>query len=221
MNDAAAVSRRTRPAKEPLSRAGIVAAAAGILASEGLGKVTLRSVAKVLDTGHASLYVYIRNTADLHAQLLDGQLAKIVFPDSADWRSALKLTLYRYLEVLNEYPEISKMALVTRPSGPNYLALVDGLVGLLLAGGASRKAAAWGVDLLLLYPTAIAVEHAPGTDSQGPAAQAARIEMADPEDYPNISALAGELFTGTGTGRFDWALDVLIEGIISAHSGGK
>src|SRR6185437_6867831 len=67
-------SRRERPAKPALTRDGIVAAALGILREEGLGKVTMRRVAQELDTGHASLYVYVRDTGDLHAQVLDALL---------------------------------------------------------------------------------------------------------------------------------------------------
>src|ERR1700761_7653265 len=68
-------NRRERPAKPALTRDGIVAAALLVLRAEGLGKVTMRRVAQQLDTGHASLYVYVRDTADLHAQVLDALLA--------------------------------------------------------------------------------------------------------------------------------------------------
>src|ERR1700761_1100430 len=88
---AARPSRRERPAKPALTREGIIAAAARILRDEGLGKVTMRRVAQELDTGHASLYVYVRNTEDLHAQLLDAQLAGALAgpPPEGTWRSRL------------------------------------------------------------------------------------------------------------------------------------
>src|ERR1700684_3641803 len=48
-------SRRNRPAKPALTRAGIVAAAVAVLRSEGLDRVTLRRLAPELDTGAGSL----------------------------------------------------------------------------------------------------------------------------------------------------------------------
>ncbi len=70
-------SRRQRPAKPALTRQGIVDAAVSIMQAEGLAKVTMRSVAAALDTGPASLYVYVRDVEDLHAQILDAQLAPV------------------------------------------------------------------------------------------------------------------------------------------------
>ena len=76
------VSRRDRPAKPPLSRAGIVAVALRVMGEEGLERVTMRRLAQELDTGPASLYVYVDNTAELHGAILDELLASVDFdPD--------------------------------------------------------------------------------------------------------------------------------------------
>ncbi len=83
-------SRRERPAKAALSREGIVAVALAIMRAEGLAKITMRRIAAALDTGAASLYVYVRDTEDLHAQLLDALLADVVVPEAGDWRQRLK-----------------------------------------------------------------------------------------------------------------------------------
>src|SRR5215469_12924657 len=71
------VSRRERPAKPALTREGIVTAAVGVMQAEGLDKVTMRRLAQELDTGAASLYVYVRNTAELHAAMLEQLLGQI------------------------------------------------------------------------------------------------------------------------------------------------
>ena len=64
------VSRRDRPAKPPLSRAGILDAAVAIVEKEGADKLTMRRLAAALDTGPASLYVYVKNTTELNALLM-------------------------------------------------------------------------------------------------------------------------------------------------------
>ena len=58
------VSRRDRPAKPPLSRAGAVVVALQIMREEGLGPVPMRRLAAELGTGPASLYVYVTAAAD-------------------------------------------------------------------------------------------------------------------------------------------------------------
>lgn len=223
-------SRRERPAKPPLSRQGIIDAASVILREEGVAKVTMRRVAQALDTGHASLYVYVRDTEDLHAGILDAKLAAIDTGASSvpasgpgKWRSRLKLLLSQFRDVLFEHPEIARMALSTRPNGPHYAALVETVLALLVEAGVSDRAAAWGVDLLLLYPVAIAAEHAvsptdPPADphrADEVAALAYQLAAVDPVTHPQISRLGRELISGDGASRSDWALDVLIDGIVA------
>lgn len=213
-------SRRERPAKPALTRDGIVAAALGILREEGLGKVTMRRVAQELDTGHASLYVYVRDTGDLHAQVLDALLAPVLESaaeiTAGAWRDRLKALLNRYLDVVAAHPEIARMAISTRPNGPHYAALLERVAALLAAGGIGGGRAAWALDLLLLYPTALAAEHpGPGRESARGAADAslAWLRHPDPGDHPHLAALGGELLSGTPAQRVDWALDVLLNGI--------
>jgi AcrR family transcriptional regulator len=217
-------SRRERPAKPALTRQGIIDAALVILRDDGLGKVTMRRIAAVLDTGPASLYVYVRNTEDLHVQLLDALLGPVSASASGvgTWRDRLKALLASYRDVLFDHPEIARMALSTQPSGPNYLALVDAVLALLGEGGVSDRAAAWGLDLLLLCSTAVAVEHsAPKSPEQAAAdfsALADKIATADATRYPHVSRLGDELMSGPGSARADWAFDVLLDGILAANS---
>ena len=58
-------SRRARPAKTALSRETIVDTALDIVRSEGIDALTMRRLAQALDTGPASLYVYVANQAEL------------------------------------------------------------------------------------------------------------------------------------------------------------
>jgi hypothetical protein len=134
----------------------------------------------------------------------------------------LKALLTSYRDVLFDHPEIARMALSTQPSGPNYLALADAVLALLGEGGVSDRAAAWGLDLLLLYPTAVAVEHSgPRSPEQAAddfSALAEKIATADAVRYPHVSRLGDELMSGDGSARADWAFDVLLDGILSATS---
>jgi AcrR family transcriptional regulator len=216
------VSRRERPAKPALTRAGIVAAAIAVMQAEGLDRVTMRRLAQDLDTGAASLYVYVRNTAELHAAMLDELLAGVdLSPVTAagDWRDRLITVLWSYTRILLEQPGLAPSVLVTRPSGPAYLSLAEGILALLSAGGVAADRAAWAVDLLLHFATSTAAEQ--GTRqrtidaSDEEDAVAAALRTAPAATYPHLAALgAEELMSGPGPDRLTWGFSVLINGVL-------
>ncbi|MCZ0206248.1 TetR/AcrR family transcriptional regulator [Streptomyces achromogenes] len=211
---AAPRSRRERPAKPALTREGIVAAAVAILRAEGLRKVTMRRLAQELDTGPASLYVYVRNTDELHAAVLDELLGTVgPAPAEGGWRERLERVLTRYTAMLLEHPSLARSALTARPSGPHYLRLIETLLGLLREGGVPGDQAAWGVDLLLQHATATAAEHAGEESPAAWEATARALREAPATTHPHIAADPGALLSGTPEARLSWAVQTLITGI--------
>ncbi|WP_086820741.1 TetR/AcrR family transcriptional regulator [Allokutzneria sp. NRRL B-24872] len=210
-------SRRERPAKPALTREGIVAAAVGIMRADGLRKVTMRRLAEELDTGPASLYVYVRNTAELHAAVLDELLGTVEPPEAAgDWRERLERVLTSYTLVLFEHPGLAQAALMSRPSGHNYLNLLETLLALLDEGGVPRAQAAWGVDLLLQHATATAAEHSEHSgDAQDMSGLAAALNST--QSHPHIAGLATDLLSGDPRARLSWGFQALINGILHTH----
>jgi AcrR family transcriptional regulator len=198
-----------------------VAAAVAILRAEGLRKVTMRRLAQELDTGPASLYVYVRDTAELHAAVLD-ELLGTVGPAPAEtagsWQERLEAVRIAYTHMLLDHPSLARSALTARPSGPNYLNLIETLLALLDEGGVPPERAAWGVDLLLQHATATAAEHA-GRDESSPTARkewdalGRALREAPERTHPHIAALAGPLLSGTPEARLSWGFRVLIDGI--------
>ncbi|HET6737739.1 MAG TPA: TetR/AcrR family transcriptional regulator [Kribbella sp.] len=218
-------SRRERPAKAPLTRRGIVATAVQVMRSEGMGRVTMRRLAKELDTGPASLYVYFRNTAVLHGAVLDDLLAAVdLAPVGAagDWRLRIEAVLASYMDVLFEYPSLAQSAVSARPAGENYLRLLEGLLALLDEGGVPADQAAWGVDILLQLATAAAAEHAGGDDPEAWSAARAALLAVSPDTHPRIAALGEGLFDGSREERQSWGIRVLINGVLGTpRTGGE
>ena len=218
-------SRRERPAKPALSRAWIIAETIEIMRNEGLEKATMRRVAQALDTGPASLYVYVANTAELHAAVLDELLGALQLRPAGDWQTRLEALLADFADVLYAHPGLARSALVLRPTGPNSVLLYDRVLGLLLDGGVEPARAAWGVDLLLLHVTATAAEHsAPGPgDIDAPAddeaewdALSSALRAATPDRAPHVAAHADVLLAGTPAQRSTWALRALLTGIAAS-----
>ncbi|GAA4202327.1 TetR/AcrR family transcriptional regulator [Actinocatenispora rupis] len=213
-------SRRERPAKPALSREWIIAATIEIVRTEGLEKATMRRVAQALDTGPASLYVYVANTAELRAAVLDELIGQLPLGRGrSGWLARIESALSAYREVLVTYPGLARSALVLRPTGPNVLRLYDRILGLLIEGDVPADRAAWGADLLVQQVTASAAEHgaaAPGdvdTPADPETALTRAVRDADPETAPHVHAHADTVLAGPPEARASWAIRALVAGI--------
>jgi AcrR family transcriptional regulator len=213
-------SRRERPAKPALSQEAIIAAAVAILRDEGLEHLTMRRLASALDTGAASLYVYFRSTAELHAAVLDALLGTVTLEPTAgkgSWQDRITRVLASYTSMLMAHATLARSALVSRPSGPNYLALVERLLRLLQEGRVPHDRAAWGIDLLLLFATSLAAEHGPRELSADVPAQeealVTALRNASGARYPAIAAVGEDLLSGPPEARYAWGITVLLAGI--------
>src|SRR5580658_5145696 len=130
-------STRDRPAEAPLSPGAVVDAALAILQSDGLEAVTMRRVAAALDTGAASLYVYVSGREGLLQAMLDRVTATIDLepPDPSRWRAQLHSLLERMRLTLVAHPGIAAMTLADPPTTEAVLHLTENMMGILLAGG--------------------------------------------------------------------------------------
>ncbi|MFR9799920.1 TetR/AcrR family transcriptional regulator [Streptomyces sp. MS06] len=214
-------SRRERPAKPALTREGIIDTAVALMEEEGLQRVTMRRLAQALDTGPASLYVYLANTGELHAAILDRLLGRVDLGAGgadASWRARLDAVLAGYEEVLFAHPALARSALVARPSGENYLALLEALLALLAEGGVPGLQAAWGVDILLQASTATAAEHSSRREDSAARQDWDRLRRAvveaSPDTHPHVRERAGDLVSGTPAERRRWRVDALLNSIL-------
>src|SRR5919201_6636726 len=156
---AAPRSRRDRPAKAALSREAIIDAALAIARDEGVDALSMRRLAQALDTGPASLYVYVANQAELWELLFDAALGTIETEptDPARWREQLHGLAGRIAHTMAvEFPGIARLAMTHIPIGDNSLRIAESMVSLLKAGGVSDQATAYAMELLSRYVNEIA-----------------------------------------------------------------
>src|SRR5438067_12753510 len=114
-------SPRTQPAKAPLSKEAVLEAGLRILRTKGIDAVTMRAVAAELDTGAASLYVYVANRQELLNEMFDlvvGQIDLGEEPDHGRWREQLEALLTRILEMMESHHGIARVPLANVPTGP-------------------------------------------------------------------------------------------------------
>jgi len=215
-------SPRTQPAKPPLSKEAVLDAGLSVLRAKGIDGVTMRAVAAELDTGPASLYVYVANRQDLLDEMFDQVASQIDLgdePNAERWREQLVSLLTRILAVLDQHDGIARVPRANVPTAPNTVRVAERVIALLRAGGVDDRSIAWFVDVVFLfinataYETSIYVEE--GVDEE-------RIDedirvgfgRLDPDAFPNMFSMMHLLTSGSGEERFSFGLRLMIEGLL-------
>jgi AcrR family transcriptional regulator len=218
-------STRDRPAKAPLSEDAVVDAALAILRSDGLEAVTMRRVATTLDTGPASLYVYVPGREGLLQAMLDRVISTIEFegPDPSRWRTQLHSLLQRMHQAFVSHPGIAAITLADPPTTGSVLRLAENLLGILLAGGLDPQDAAWACDIFVLLVMATSRED----DVRRPRSSHSddRRDQVDelyrtfaglpPDQFPFLVANAAQMVAGVGNERLRFAIDVVLAGLVA------
>jgi AcrR family transcriptional regulator len=219
-------NRPARPVRRPLTRDAIIDAALRVVDTEGLVALSMRRLASELRVVPASLYGHVSGREELLQLLLDRVAGEIGRPpaDPDDWQAACREFLRSLRSALVGHNDLASAAIGNIPTGPHWMKLVDGLLGLLVAGRMRPAAAAYASDLL--------IEHVI-TDVYEGALFAQRIE-ADPgyfdslsqylhalpaDRFPNIAAMVDHLTaggSGSGDARFEFGLDVIFHSLANA-----
>ncbi len=222
--------RRTdRPApKERLTTDRIVDAAMELMKREGYDAVSMRSLARELDTGPASLYAHVENKDELD-QLVVNRVAGMVHlpaPDPERWAEQLKDVCRDMLQLFREHPGAARAAMGMIPSMEGGFRAAEGMMAIALAGGISPQAAAWFCDIGTLYVGSLAYEEVIWTQRENSTAsgeppdhEAIDAELkgyfdALPVDrFPLLRQYSAELTNGSEDERFEFGIDVLINGL--------
>ena len=220
------VSARERPARPPLSREAVLEAGLRVLRARGIEGVTMRAVAAELDTGPASLYVYVANRKELLDQMFDlvaGSIDLGPEPDPERWQEQLIALLTRVVEAMDAHPGIARVPLANVPTGPGATRGAERMLALLKAGGVDDRSAAWFVDIVSLYVNAVSYETSiyleAGDEDHAEIDERLRqaFEQLPADQFPNFARMLPLLVTGTGEERFAFGLRLLINGLINTE----
>ena len=154
------VSATGEPPKERLSRDRIVDVALAQMKEKGYEAVSMRSIAKELGTGPASLYAHVANKEELDELLIDRVAGEIPLPeaDPARWEEQLKQTLQDMLALYRAHPGVARATLGMIPTSDGALRGAEALMALFRAGGIPDQMGAWAADMFALYIASVAVE---------------------------------------------------------------
>lgn len=213
--------RKPARVRQPLDRDLIVAAALRVCDREGLDAVTMRRTAQELGTSASALYAHVADKRELQALMLDEVAGEITLPaaPSSPWAAQLLALAREIKRVLLTHRDLARAALGGIPMGPNSLLLAEAVLGLLRAGGLSDRVAGHGVELVFLQINAAVLDEAAYTQnaesqSQQQAEQYRAYLATLPTDrFPNLTALTDTLTTGSLQDRFDFRMNVLLDGL--------
>ena len=182
----------------------------------------MRRIAQDFGTGPASLYAHVSGKPELLGLLIDRVAGEIAVPepDPERWQEQVKEYARTMRAALAAHRDLAGATFATVPTGPNALRAMDGLLGVLRAGGLPDKAAAFAADLVSAIVTVDVyegslLEQRMERDPERFAALGAFLRSLPADRFPSIAALAPAM-TGEEEGpdeRFEFALDVLVGGI--------
>jgi len=192
----------------------------------GYDAVTMRSIARELGTGPASLYAHVANRAELD-QLVIGRVCsawQVPDPDPEQWDEQVRQSLRDLLELYRAHPGVARCSMGMIPTTVQTLLPTERMLALLRAGTVPDQAAAWFVDVMSLFVGAVAMEediwrergraqNASRTEDEVVAEVRRVFESLPAEHFPMITAMAGVLTTGSGEDRFEFALDLMLGGL--------
>lgn len=215
--------------KERLTRERIVDVALAQMKERGYEAVSMRSIAKELGTGQASLYAHVANRDELDSLVIDRitALVDLPAPDPERWDDQLKQGMRDLLTAFRAHPGSARATLGMIPTLEGPLANAEAMVALCRAGGIPDQYAAWIVDVLALYVASVAVEEdvwaerakaaaasgRPFTEEEVVAAVREHFRSLPVDRFPILASMADLMTSGTGEERFEFGLTLLIEGL--------
>ena len=218
--------RATSLPRVPITREGVLDAAARVLEKDGVDGLSMRRVAEELSTGPASLYWHVRNKDELLQLLFERFNDEIGLPeaDPSIWQEQIKVLGRQVRAVAHRHRDYARLSLGRIPSGQSLARFVEWLFQLLEPVGVPDQVIAYCGDLISLYVSAFAFE-----ESLGPPAPAGEpltqeqiaamfrdyLQSLPAEQFPHVHRAAGMLFGGNAEERFEFGMEVMIRGIES------
>jgi AcrR family transcriptional regulator len=221
--------RADRPEpKERLTTERIVDAAMALMEREGYDAVSMRSLARELDTGPASLYAHVANRDELDQLVMDRIASQITIPepDPERWAEQLMDLLRETLAVYRAHPGAARAAMGQVPTREGTMRVAEAMMAIALAGGISPQAAAWFCDTASLYVGALAYEESIWLARENSTEAGAKPDHATidaeltafwdtlpPDQFPLLIRYASEMTSGDGDVRFEFGIDLLVSGL--------
>jgi AcrR family transcriptional regulator len=221
---ARAPRRAPRPRREPLTQAAIVDAALAVLDADGLELLSMRHVARTLNTTAAALYWHVGSKDGLLDLIFDRVIGEqpVPDPDPDRWQEQVREVARTMRRAILGHRDVVRLSIGRIPLGPNALRYADRVLGILRAGGLPDSLAVAGQQLLMSVVIGFAIDETgeggqPPADRPPPGTEGEMIRdylgSLPDEDFPNLVAVADHMAAADADARFELLLDFFVDGL--------
>lgn len=203
-----------------ITREQVAEAALALLDTVGLEGLTMRRLAQALNIQAPSLYWHFKNKEALIDHLADRLLDRVCIDidPAAPWRAQMEQIARQLRQGLLSRRDGGRLYAGTYIVTPNILRVNDGVMGALLSAGFSGKVAAWANSSLFFYVIGFTIEEQGLVDATGAlvvdlAALKSRFAEAAGSSHPRLLGLMEPLFDTDMEARFQFGLDMLLDGL--------
>ena len=205
--------------RRPLSRDVVLAAALKLVDTEGLEALSMRRLGKELGVEAMSLYNHVPSKSALLDGLIEHAIAHLEPPDpDKAWPDQVRQMAHSYRAMGNRHPHMVSL-IATRPfNTPNALEPLERALALFRSAGfdepsalhAFRTVASFATGYTLAETEGFFGEHVPADTSD-----VLHPKDLDPDRFPNLVQVLPTIGRCDHDEEFDFALDVIIEGLRS------
>ena len=203
------------PPKPKFTRSQLQEAALAIVDREGLGTLSMRSLAKALGTGPMTLYNYVKDRDELDALVVEAVMAEARLPRTrGDWQADVRAIVEAMWRAVRRHPHVIPLVLTRRTLHDTTLRWAEGLLEALAGSGRS------GADLLVAFRTVsgfvmgFAQAQLASTAADSP--DVTRAQALPAQHYPRLIEIA-KAATRLGPDReFRAGLDIVMAGLAAA-----
>jgi TetR/AcrR family transcriptional regulator, tetracycline repressor protein len=211
------------PAREPVTPERIADAALRVIDSLGLDGLTVRALAQELGVGTMTLYWYVQNKDEVLDLVSDRLLLDVAVaaPDT-DWREAARQVATSVRAAALRHANAVPVMVGRGSFGPNGLRLTENSLSVFRSAGFDDADAADAYFTFSNFVWGFCAQQTANTGGTGQSPSARQsyfqmvrgyIEGLPPEQYPNLRATAGRIFTASLDERFAFGVECLISGL--------
>ena len=208
------------------SVAEVATRALEIVDRDGLGGLSMRTLAATLGTGPMTVYNYVKDRDQLEELVAEAVINSVELPaPSQDWQQDVRAIAMAIWQAVRRHPNVVPLVLTRRTVSPSSYAPAERLVEALAAGGLEEA------DLLAAFRAVLGlVMGSAQAELAGPLARpdrdseqvavASQIGRLAGGEHPRLAALAVTSQRSSAAADFARALDMLLAGVRSRSPGG-
>jgi AcrR family transcriptional regulator len=190
----------------------LLAKAMEIADREGPDGMTMRRLASELGIGVMTVYGHVRTKEELLDAVVDMAVAELAIPDQGPWDEQLVELFTNLRELLHRHPTVLHADPLRSMTGPASLHAADAALGLLREGGLDGVDAIDGMSALINYTFGAAMFRL-GRNGEERRLYERNVRGSDPDELPNVAALAQHFLERGSEREFEVGLRILIDGL--------